>query len=81
MLRGCRPFDIHSNTSVDDVMNLFQVGVYYPSSWSEGVVDLLSKVSTTFQPLIYIYLLKRLVQEGNRLVSLRTLNYFCSCCV
>lgn len=44
MFRGVRPFDIHSNTSIHDVRVLFQMGVDYPSTWSDSIVDLLSKV-------------------------------------
>lgn len=48
MLRGCRPFDIHSNTSIQDVRILFQIGVEYPATWSDGIIDLLSKVCIVF---------------------------------
>ncbi|XP_017781143.1 PREDICTED: serine/threonine-protein kinase 32B-like [Nicrophorus vespilloides] len=43
MIRGCRPFDIHSSTSIHDVRVLFQLGVEYPQSWSEDIVDLLTE--------------------------------------
>lgn len=48
MLRGCRPFDIHSATSIQDLRAMFQNGVDYPVYWSEEIVDLLSKVSELF---------------------------------
>ncbi|XP_044754182.1 serine/threonine-protein kinase 32B isoform X2 [Coccinella septempunctata] len=44
MLRGSRPFDIHSNTSIQEVRILFQMGVEYPRVWSESMVDLISKL-------------------------------------
>ncbi|XP_017774375.1 PREDICTED: serine/threonine-protein kinase 32B-like [Nicrophorus vespilloides] len=44
MIRGCRPFDIHSSTSIHDVRVLFQLGVEYPQSWSEDIVDLLTRL-------------------------------------
>ncbi|GLV34253.1 uncharacterized protein CBL_00184 [Carabus blaptoides fortunei] len=43
MLRGCRPFDIHSATSIQDLRAMFQNGVDYPVYWSDEIVDLLSK--------------------------------------
>lgn len=45
MLRGMRPFDIHSNTSMQEVRILFQIGLDYPSNWSEGIIDLISRVN------------------------------------
>ncbi|KAF5308712.1 hypothetical protein FQR65_LT06073 [Abscondita terminalis] len=44
MMRGRRPFDIHSNTSLQEVRLLFQCGVNYPSSWKDDIVDLLTKL-------------------------------------
>jgi serine/threonine kinase 32 len=44
MLRGLRPFDIHSNTSMQEVRILFQIGLDYPSNWSEGIIDLISRL-------------------------------------
>lgn len=44
MLRGVRPFDIHSTTSIQDVRILFQLGIEYPKNWSEDIIDLLTKV-------------------------------------
>lgn len=44
MLKGCRPFDIHSNTGIQEVRILFQLGIEFPSSWSHGIIDLISKV-------------------------------------
>lgn len=44
VLRGQRPFDIHSNTSIDDVRLIFHQGVVYKTEWSEEMIDLISKV-------------------------------------
>ncbi|XP_022909626.2 serine/threonine-protein kinase 32A isoform X1 [Onthophagus taurus] len=44
ILRGCRPYDIHSGTTIQEVRVLFHLGVEYPSSWSDHLVDLLSKL-------------------------------------
>ncbi|XP_070541253.1 serine/threonine-protein kinase 32B-like [Ptychodera flava] len=47
MIRGKRPYDIHSNTSISDVQHLFAVtNVYYPSSWDNGLVSLLRRLLT-----------------------------------
>lgn len=45
MLALCRPYDIHSTTSICDVRALFNTPLTYPRHWSSGTVDLLSKVS------------------------------------
>ncbi|KAI4462121.1 5-formyltetrahydrofolate cyclo-ligase-related [Holotrichia oblita] len=44
MLRGCRPFDIHSNTTIQEVRILFHLGVEYPTCFSDSIIDLLSKL-------------------------------------
>ncbi|KAK9877368.1 hypothetical protein WA026_017764 [Henosepilachna vigintioctopunctata] len=44
MFKGARPFDIHSNTYIQDVRILFQIGVDYPKSWSESIVELISRL-------------------------------------
>lgn len=44
-LRGRRPYNIHSSTSVEDVRVLFQFGVDYHPKWKRNTVTLLSKVS------------------------------------
>lgn len=45
MIRGTRPYDIHSGTSIQNIRTLFLNGVPYPTSWSSGFVELISKVS------------------------------------
>lgn len=44
MLKGSRPFDIHSNTSIQEVRIMFQLGIIFSSNWSSNIIDLLSKV-------------------------------------
>ncbi|GJQ83876.1 hypothetical protein Trydic_g6754 [Trypoxylus dichotomus] len=44
MFRGYRPFDIHSYTSIHNVRILFHLGVEYPMSFSDSIVDLLAKL-------------------------------------
>ncbi|XP_045474241.1 serine/threonine-protein kinase 32A isoform X2 [Harmonia axyridis] len=44
MLRGLRPFDIHSTTSMQEVRVMFQNGVEYPRMWSESIVDLIGRL-------------------------------------
>ncbi|KAL7849910.1 hypothetical protein SRHO_G00192590 [Serrasalmus rhombeus] len=45
ILRGWRPYDIHSSTAVDDVLNIFRGDrVRYSSTWSKGMVALLRKL-------------------------------------
>ncbi|XP_074641639.1 serine/threonine-protein kinase 32A-like [Tubulanus polymorphus] len=42
MLRGKRPYEIHSNTSLTEVRKMFSSqSVYYPSSWETGMCDML----------------------------------------
>ncbi|KAK4875412.1 hypothetical protein RN001_011834 [Aquatica leii] len=44
MLWGRRPFDIHSNTTIQEVRLLFHNGCNYPHSWKGDVIDLLTKL-------------------------------------
>ncbi|KAK6493553.1 serine/threonine-protein kinase 32B-like, partial [Huso huso] len=45
LLRGWRPYDIHSITPVDDIHNIFRAErVHYSSTWSTGMVWLLRKL-------------------------------------
>ncbi|XP_036446357.1 serine/threonine-protein kinase 32B-like [Colossoma macropomum] len=47
ILRGWRPYDIHSSTAVDDVLNIFRGDrVRYSSTWSKGMVALLRRLLT-----------------------------------
>uniref|UniRef100_A0ABK0L446 Serine/threonine kinase 32B n=1 Tax=Rattus norvegicus TaxID=10116 RepID=A0ABK0L446_RAT len=47
LLRGWRPYEIHSATPVDEILNMFKVErVHYSSTWCEGMVDLLKKLLT-----------------------------------
>ncbi|XP_076372173.1 serine/threonine-protein kinase 32B-like isoform X4 [Tachypleus tridentatus] len=47
MLCAARPYDIHSNTSVEEVYSLFQLTeLQFPSSVSEGMRDLIKKLLT-----------------------------------
>nr|XP_033783054.1 serine/threonine-protein kinase 32A isoform X2 [Geotrypetes seraphini] len=44
LLKGRRPYRIHSNTGANDIMELFRTAtVTYPSSWSMEMVSLLHK--------------------------------------
>ncbi|XP_040821992.1 serine/threonine-protein kinase 32B isoform X2 [Ochotona curzoniae] len=47
LLRGWRPFDIHSATPIDEVLHMFKVErVHYSSTWCKGMVALLKKLLT-----------------------------------
>ncbi|NXC18002.1 ST32C kinase, partial [Corythaeola cristata] len=47
LLRGWRPYDIHSNNPVESLVQLFStVSVQYSSAWSKEMVALLRKVNT-----------------------------------
>ncbi|XP_058402694.1 serine/threonine-protein kinase 32B isoform X1 [Diceros bicornis minor] len=47
LLRGWRPYEIHSATPVDDILNMFKVErVHYSSTWCKGMVALLKKLLT-----------------------------------
>ncbi|XP_038601275.1 serine/threonine-protein kinase 32B [Tachyglossus aculeatus] len=45
LLRGWRPYEIHSTTPIDEVLNMFKVErVHYSSAWCKGMVALLKKL-------------------------------------
>ncbi|XP_036133996.1 serine/threonine-protein kinase 32B isoform X2 [Molossus molossus] len=45
LLRGWRPYDIHSATPVDEILNMFKAErVRYSSTWCKGMVALLKKL-------------------------------------
>ncbi|XP_023975302.1 serine/threonine-protein kinase 32B [Physeter macrocephalus] len=45
LLRGWRPYEIHSATPVDEILNMFKVErVHYSSTWCKGMVALLKKL-------------------------------------
>ncbi|KAM6221435.1 serine/threonine-protein kinase 32B isoform 2-T2 [Rhynchocyon petersi] len=47
LLRGWRPYEIHSATPIDEVLNMFKVDrVHYSSTWCRGMVALLKKLLT-----------------------------------
>ncbi|EDL37528.1 serine/threonine-protein kinase 32B [Mus musculus] len=47
LLRGWRPYEIHSATPIDEILNMFKVErVHYSSTWCEGMVSLLKKLLT-----------------------------------
>ncbi|XP_048399822.1 serine/threonine-protein kinase 32A-like isoform X2 [Stegostoma tigrinum] len=47
LLKGQRPYEIRSNTSVNEAVHIFNsVSISYPSSWSSGLVSLLRKLLT-----------------------------------
>ncbi|XP_072447198.1 serine/threonine-protein kinase 32A [Chiloscyllium punctatum] len=47
LLKGQRPYEIRSNTSVKEALHIFNsVSIKYPSSWSNGLVSLLRKLLT-----------------------------------
>ncbi|XP_053528468.1 serine/threonine-protein kinase 32B isoform X2 [Artibeus jamaicensis] len=47
LLRGWRPYEIHSATPVDEVLHMFKVErVHYSSTWGQGMVALLKKLLT-----------------------------------
>ncbi|XP_004432321.1 PREDICTED: serine/threonine-protein kinase 32B [Ceratotherium simum simum] len=47
LLRGWRPYEIHSATPVDEILNMFKVErVHYSSTWCKGMVALLKKLLT-----------------------------------
>ncbi|XP_069449340.1 serine/threonine-protein kinase 32B isoform X4 [Ovis canadensis] len=44
LLRGWRPYEIHSATPIDEILNMFKVErVHYSSMWCKGMVTLLKK--------------------------------------
>lgn len=47
LLRGWRPYEIHSATPIDEILNMFRVErVHYSSMWCKGMVALLKKLLT-----------------------------------
>ncbi|XP_059531852.1 serine/threonine-protein kinase 32B [Myotis daubentonii] len=47
LLRGWRPYEIHSATPVAEILNMFQAErVHYSSTWCKGMVALLRKLLT-----------------------------------
>ncbi|MBN3301967.1 ST32B kinase, partial [Amia calva] len=45
LLRGWRPYEIHSSTAVEDIINMFRAErVHFSSTWSKGMVSLLRKL-------------------------------------
>ncbi|XP_048220173.1 serine/threonine-protein kinase 32B [Perognathus longimembris pacificus] len=47
LLRGWRPYEIHSATPIDEILNMFRVErVHYSSTWCKGMVALLKKLLT-----------------------------------
>ncbi|XP_042107575.1 serine/threonine-protein kinase 32B isoform X2 [Ovis aries] len=47
LLRGWRPYEIHSATPIDEILNMFKVErVHYSSMWCKGMVTLLKKLLT-----------------------------------
>ena len=48
-----RPYEIHSATPIDEILNMFKVErVHYSSTWCKGMVALLKKVRG--QPPVYL---------------------------
>ncbi|KAM9237035.1 serine/threonine-protein kinase 32B isoform 2-T2 [Leptosomus discolor] len=47
LLRGWRPYEIHSATPVDEILNMFKIErVHYSSAWCKGMIALLKKLLT-----------------------------------
>ncbi|KAM6205730.1 serine/threonine-protein kinase 32B isoform 2-T2 [Sarcoramphus papa] len=47
LLRGWRPYEIHSATPIDEILNMFKIErVHYSSAWCKGMVALLKKLLT-----------------------------------
>ncbi|XP_030657156.1 serine/threonine-protein kinase 32B isoform X2 [Nomascus leucogenys] len=47
LLRGWRPYEIHSATPIDEILNMFKAErVHYSSMWCKGMVALLRKLLT-----------------------------------
>ncbi|KAM6132926.1 serine/threonine-protein kinase 32B isoform 2-T2 [Pterocles gutturalis] len=47
LLRGWRPYEIHSATPIDEVLNMFKIErVHYSSAWCKGMIALLKKLLT-----------------------------------
>ncbi|NXF38959.1 ST32B kinase, partial [Nyctibius bracteatus] len=47
LLRGWRPYEIHSATPIDEILNMFKIErVHYSSAWCKGMISLLKKLLT-----------------------------------
>ncbi|KFQ22057.1 Serine/threonine-protein kinase 32B, partial [Merops nubicus] len=47
LLRGWRPYEIHSATPIDEILNMFKIErVHYSSAWCKGMITLLKKLLT-----------------------------------
>ncbi|NWT32022.1 ST32B kinase, partial [Cardinalis cardinalis] len=45
LLRGWRPYEIHSTTPIDEILNMFKIErVHYSSAWCKGMIALLKKL-------------------------------------
>ncbi|RLW09022.1 hypothetical protein DV515_00002943 [Chloebia gouldiae] len=45
LLRGWRPYEIHSATPIDEILNMFKIErVHYSSVWCKGMIALLKKL-------------------------------------
>nr|XP_026648426.1 serine/threonine-protein kinase 32B isoform X4 [Zonotrichia albicollis] len=45
LLRGWRPYEIHSATPIDEILNMFKIErVHYSSAWCKGMIALLKKL-------------------------------------
>nr|XP_030126594.3 serine/threonine-protein kinase 32B isoform X1 [Taeniopygia guttata] len=45
LLRGWRPYEIHSATPIDEILNMFKIErVHYSSTWCKGMIALLKKL-------------------------------------
>ncbi|NXM19420.1 ST32B kinase, partial [Ploceus nigricollis] len=45
LLRGWRPYEIHSATPIDEILNMFKIErVHYSSGWCKGMIALLKKL-------------------------------------
>ncbi|NWT92208.1 ST32B kinase, partial [Urocynchramus pylzowi] len=45
LLRGWRPYEIHSATPIDEILNMFKIErVHYSSTWCKGMTALLKKL-------------------------------------
>nr|XP_048704840.1 serine/threonine-protein kinase 32B isoform X2 [Caretta caretta] len=47
LLQGWRPYEIHSATPIDEILNMFKIErVHYSSTWCKGMIALLKKLLT-----------------------------------
>ncbi|XP_059326978.1 serine/threonine-protein kinase 32B [Ammospiza nelsoni] len=45
LLRGWRPYEIHSATPIDEILNMFKIErVHYSSTWCKGMIALLKRL-------------------------------------